>query len=131
MNDSWISVDERLNQPVLWVESENNIRDKGVRYAINSVCNTVMYHIEKPDTDNPVWPLYAENTQTWIDCNDRLPNDYARVMVLKDCGLNTLPSHAIAYLENSVWIADLGAGNLKDWGYRVTHWQPLPEPPKE
>lgn len=46
-------------EPVLWVESEPSIRDKDARYAINSLCHTVAYHIKKPDTTNPVWPLYA------------------------------------------------------------------------
>jgi hypothetical protein len=69
------------------------------------------------------------NVPQWISINESLPQDYMRVMVLKDCGLNTLPSHAVAYLENSVWIADMGAGSLRGWGYQVTHWMPLPAAP--
>lgn len=69
----------------------------------------------------------------WISVNDRLPEKYKcngliiseSVLVYKDCGDNTIPSYSVSFF----WINEKKWNVEKD-GYRVTHWQPLPKPPK-
>lgn len=46
-------------EPVLWIESEPSARLLPLDEIINGMCFTVLYHHKKPQTDNPVWPLYA------------------------------------------------------------------------
>jgi len=61
----------------------------------------------------------------WISCKDRLPNHYEEVLV-------------VSKLENIVYFAWYDAdismfmGHSHMWTTReVTHWMPLPKPPKE
>ncbi|WP_437609628.1 DUF551 domain-containing protein [Erwinia sp. V71] len=57
----------------------------------------------------------------WIKCSDRMPEDGQRVATLS--GRN---SYDAIYQENN---DEFISGLCKCLG--VTHWQPLPEPPKE
>ena len=62
----------------------------------------------------------------WISVKDRLPLCGERVLVINEtyeekhgytkynCGVTIRAQHL----------------NFTFWGYKVTHWQPLPEPPK-
>jgi hypothetical protein len=55
----------------------------------------------------------------WISVEDRLPKDYQLVIV--DGG--------VARLQGDFWYSYTGSnGRFITW--RVTHWMPLPEPPK-
>lgn len=55
-----------------------------------------------------------------------------RYLITKDCGPNTLPSVSIAFGIDgkSGWIFnDSSEKTIEDYGYRATHWMPLPAPP--
>ena len=68
----------------------------------------------------------------WISVDDRLPKDYERVLVLKDCGDGSLHSYAVGFVDRQskdCWFADGYRGSLAYVGYRVTHWMPLPPSP--
>ena len=55
----------------------------------------------------------------WISVKDRLPKPFESVLVFRDGKIS------IDYSEENGWFAyDFN-------GKRVTHWMPLPEPPKE
>jgi len=56
----------------------------------------------------------------WISVEDRLPEDGRLVLV----------SGGVARLENGIWYSYTGYTRQKII-WNVTHWQPLPEPPKE
>ena len=84
----------------------------------------------------------ANNSSSdWISVKDRLPDlientTSKNVLVYRDCGEGTVPSIAVSFLwSESVQIEINGKkeiwNNQEPNGYRVTHWQPLPEPPKE
>lgn len=68
----------------------------------------------------------------WIPCGERLPGDYRDVLVIVSGTVGNIT------LENSVEIGNFGKDEgwiLEMWpeweNPTVTHWMPLPEPPKE
>lgn len=82
----------------------------------------------------PIWQNAMEDMQIqrdvqpapqWISCEERLPNHYEEVLV-------------VSKLENIVYFAWYDAdismfmGHSHMWTTReVTHWIPLPKPPKD
>ena len=61
----------------------------------------------------------------WISVQDRLP-DTRHTMLVCTKNRNGVPKVAIAYYENGFgWC---GSGGR--WG-NITHWMPIPEPPKD
>ena len=64
-------------------------------------------------------PTYGE----WIDRNDRLPEQFQRVLIRRRRGYGQL------YWDN-IGI-DLGHEVIQNRHGDITHWMPLPEPPKE
>ena len=57
---------------------------------------------------------------TWISVKDRLPEKYEEVLV-----------YSAKYGVQVDWIADNTDYLWWNYGELVTHWMPLPEPPKE
>lgn len=68
----------------------------------------------------------AANTPRWISVKDRLPEDFEDVVVIISNGLNGY-WYRVAYRERGSW-SQGGGRRISD---EVTHWMPLPEPPKE
>ena len=71
--------------------------------------------------------LDAEERRCWIPVSERLPEEYVNVL----CHLRSLDRKSEYYsidhlMEDGQWWK---AAN--SWKYEVTHWMPLPEPPKE
>ena len=58
----------------------------------------------------------------WIPVSERLPEDNKKVLVLLVSKIEV-----IAILRNNVWLVSWNHVTLN----HVTHWMPLPEPPKE
>ena len=60
----------------------------------------------------------------WVDVNDRMPNDYEKVLCL--CQANI---YEVLIWDNiqQTWFHDATHSYFKTF---VTHWMPLPEPPK-
>lgn len=52
-----------------------------------------------------------------------------RLLLVVDCGEGTAASVQKGYWEGTDWYLDSCIGLATSCGYRVTHWQPLPEPP--
>jgi len=69
----------------------------------------------------------------WLPIESAPTKAGERVLVIKDCGKGTLESVSLAYpLDDGEWYFDGGSNkSLHAYGYRVTHWMPLPQPPKE
>lgn len=72
----------------------------------------------------------------WISVNDRLPDceyDWVLVSVVdwKNHKLRFVPH--VAELRKGKWVSqDDVEGDLETWAHvKVTHWMPLPDPPKE
>ena len=55
-----------------------------------------------------------------------------RILGLKDCGEGTLTSISIVFwLNDGEWyLNDRASGTAEGFGYRVTHWMPLPAEPE-
>lgn len=60
----------------------------------------------------------------WISVKDRLPEKYERVIVVNSCGY---VSDGCLYNGNNFVLR----GTFGDTINFITHWMPLPEPPKE
>ena len=70
------------------------------------------------------------NCQQWISVNDRLPPPYTPVLTCRQSfGKNPtytkVDQMVLLYGDDKVWTDDLGT-----WKTVVTHWMPLPQPPK-
>ena len=61
---------------------------------------------------------YRKVEQGWISVEDRLPNKYESVLVLSNAGYISIDS----LCGDNIW--------LEHRIIKVTHWMPLPTPPK-
>ena len=65
-----------------------------------------------------------EEQPKWISVKDRLPEEKVWVLCLCRAGI-----HEVLRWQNGQWLHDLSPfAYMKSF---VTHWMPLPEPPKE
>ncbi len=62
----------------------------------------------------------------WIPVKDGLPEEFVSVLVHIP-GERPLPTVKEAYVVSDMWYTWLGVFPLGD----VSHWKPMPEPPKE
>lgn len=100
------------------------------------------------DENNPVWRWFPNNmammqladylisngvtVKEWISVNDRLPDlipysagiAYSETVIVLTSGRK----ETIAVWDGSTWIAQFDCCEL--WGEKITHWMPIPNPPK-
>lgn len=62
----------------------------------------------------------------WISVKDKLPGDISRCLVCRYDYITNISFIDILWYEAGTWGNRLFAGD-----FAVTHWMPLPEPPKE
>lgn len=62
--------------------------------------------------------------QEWISIEDELPEKWRYVLALDEYDEESWKP-CIAYIDDKGWVA----GGIV--GCKITHWMPLPEPPKE
>jgi len=69
----------------------------------------------------------------WISVNDRLPEEYYGVLVLDANGNIHIAWHSLSFKDNFKESIYENEGDIKISIKRrnVTHWMPLPEPPKK
>ena len=102
-----VVVVERLKQQINMEQALGNIQTLAdVERIIDFIATDV------PDT----------NVGKWIPVSERLPKDGQRVIVYDNSAF-----FGVAWRENNEWWADEFIYDDGD----VTHWMPLPEPPKE
>lgn len=71
------------------------------------------------------WNDAVDAMPRWISVEERLPEDYEDVVIIMRNGASSW--YRVAYREYGGW--SFGGGRrVTD---EVTHWMPLPEPPKE
>ena len=75
----------------------------------------------------------AARAEAWISVKDGPPDSDEYDWVLAYVHINNeIDNFAIiAEYVNGEWRRDVDYANLSALGMRVTHWMPLPEPPKE
>jgi hypothetical protein len=64
----------------------------------------------------------------WISIEDRLPELYYCAVLVAVCPNTSHNQVNVAYRNTDGWHVMDEEGNHADF---ITHWQPLPEPPKE
>ena len=62
----------------------------------------------------------------WIPVTERLPEEFISVVVSIPSE-HSLPIVKEAYLANGCWVTKMAIFSSND----ITHWMPLPEPPKD
>lgn len=72
---------------------------------------------------NPVKPTMDN---TWIPCSERIPEDGQDVLIWDNIDKTSFTGH---YVWCDGWTVDGYAVNR--FHFDITHWMPLPEPPKE
>jgi hypothetical protein len=80
------------------------------------------YDISEMSYNNGYAKGCDDSKPKWIPVSERLPEDNKKVLVLLVSKIEV-----IAILRNNVWLVSWNHVTLN----RVTHWMPLPEPPKE
>lgn len=82
-----------------------------------------MYHIE--DIRAMLARLPADEPKSsWISVKDKLPEDPLQTIIVTDGNQVCVAVYSVVYGEFSVMCG-------RDTAFSVTHWMPLPEPPKE
>jgi hypothetical protein len=73
-----------------------------------------------------------ENQPKWISVEERLPEPYKKVLTIRK-GFSEAGRYIYSLDSTTLWIDNtlVWNGDLKTWKNAVTHWMPLPEPPKE
>ena len=99
-----------------------DIREKLVEIIQNSVGGCAR-HWAEIIADGLI--AHGVTVQEWISVNDRLPEEK----------VNCIVHYKHAYCDNDdYWAIGIcfynGDKFQMDWSYKVTHWMPLPKPPK-
>jgi hypothetical protein len=73
---------------------------------------------------------YQVSSSKWIPVTERLPIPYVKVFtcrreLLSGAKIISVEYLTIQYDESTMW-----SGDFETWKSIITHWMPLPEPPK-
>lgn len=71
--------------------------------------------------------IEALNRQRWIPVTERMPEDFENVLIWDKIDNDPFTGH---YSKSDGWTID-GWENAPDSTFKITHWMPCPEPPKE
>lgn len=80
--------------------------------------------------DEIIGKLIQVKTMNWISVKDRLPENTDDVLVIGD-GWDGMNWWRIYFMEDNVWFTIDGDEVNKASQLKITHWMPLPEPPKK
>lgn len=85
-------------------------------------------HYESIDPVNEACRMGMEALERtrWIPCSERLPEDFQDVLIWDNIDKTLFTGH---YAECDGWTVD--GYNVDRFTFDITHWQPLPEPPRK
>lgn len=72
---------------------------------------------------------YVKPMPTWIDVNERLPEDDGKYLVATSCGKQWMGNYNLPPKPNE-WMLNGWSVNGGWHPFDITHWQPLPNPPE-
>jgi hypothetical protein len=102
-------------------------QDKLIAYCDKHRTGSVPIEVIKAEA-----PIFAESAK-WISCKDKMPEDNTSVLFVY-VSENGIKSVHYGYHQTLKGLGSSWAKPSGGWQYcddDVTHWQPLPEPPKE
>jgi hypothetical protein len=95
--------------------------EKCAHHPICEWCDKHIITFRFPQGNNvcEFFRAYAPQSE-WISVDERLPDKQAQYLIVDDEG----------YMEVALWTRQFGWFSHVNRGNKVTHWMPLPEPPK-
>ena len=107
-----------------------DVKEKLVEMLQHDNCPLFMVFGDKVDVLADYLIAHGVTVQEWISVKDRLPPPYTPVLTYRQSfGKNPpytkVDQMVLLYGDDKVWTDDLGT-----WKTVVTHWMPLPQPPK-
>ena len=112
-----------------WAEGKRNAEVETLRSAMDEAINK--YYDSKNSLDD-VYPDGETNLYRWISVNERLPEENGDYITYGD--VEFIPDHNDEpNTYKAIRIRRFYSGTYFDfeWKDYVTHWMPLPKPPKE
>ena len=107
-------------------------------FALTNEANTHSNPIKRAYTRSAaiIEQITAEDVQPvnqWISCKDKMPEDYIFVLFVY-VSENGVKSVHYGYHQTLKGLGSSWAKPIGGWQYcddDITHWQPIPEPPKD
>ena len=81
-------------------------------------CTAMLNHLDGP--------VRSRDPAGWIDVSERLPAQLTLVLIANRVPETGESEVAIGYLDGVLWYDEAG-----EWQRHVTHWRPLPKPPRK
>ena len=104
------------------------------RERLLEILNVPIYPHENVDPVEAVTDYLLDNGvtfQKWIPVTERMPEDEEAVLILCKIGKMFVGYRKRYYFDKDIWNILTARDSTKHITYKVTHWMPLPEPPKE
>ena len=86
----------------------------------------IAYRVDLYERIEKIHAADVEPVKMWIPVTERLPKSAERYLVMRFDYVAKAPFYDLLWFENGRWWNRHFEGD-----YAVTHWMPLPEPPKE
>ena len=114
LRERLIMNDDLISRSALLADIQTDVEDGGVSGMVAGALRRYVRRAPAVDAG-----------PKWISVEERLPKEWESVLVRSRCG----------YTECAVWLGVLGKWRCT-WDHtllesEITHWMPLPEPPKE
>lgn len=122
---------EREKSPTLttgeFIDRHLKYRDMA-KLAVNNILECINSNEELRQIESMRFDDTGYRKQEWISVEDRLPDVLQEVFVYRGNHIGNL-MNVYTYVGGDMWQDELGFG-CRQVDEGITHWMPLPEPPK-
>lgn len=113
-----------------WSGGRNCLTEQKAAYARGYDAG-IKFIVDEAKKAPIIAPVTLRPAAEWISVGDRLPDFFDEVIVYDNCGFKSLVSTAWRRSgDNGGWIWDSRMSYPEEL-VNITHWMPLPKPPKE